>query len=317
MKRYLLFFTFLFIAGLGNIGLMGCASPVSQTHQPGDDRLAVVATTTFIGDVINRVAGDEVDLSTLLEPGQNPHSFQPTPRDLILVSEADLIFVNGLGLEEFLEDILEGADTTAPVIIVSEGISPLESDDNSDEDEVELHHDHDGQDPHVWLDPNNVKIWVENIAESLTEADPGRAGIYQSNAEAYRDELDQLDVWIRDQVEQIPPENRKLVTDHTTFGYFADEYGFTQMGAMILAMTTEAETSGQQLAGMVDRIRNYQVKAIFVGADTDPTLSQRIAEETGVQLVPLYFGSLTDGDPAGTYLNFMRYNVTQVVEALK
>ena len=317
MKRQNLFFSILLLVGLGGIGLAGCMSTSSQSNQPENDRLKVVATTTIIGDVVSRVAGDEVNLFTLLVPGQNPHSFQPAPRDLILVSEADLIFINGLGLEEYLDDMLEGADPAGRVIIVSEGINFLTRGNHDDVDEEDLHQDHQEQDPHVWLDPNNVKVWTENITNNLVAEDPDRADIYQSNAETYMNELDQLDSWIRDQVEQIPPENRRLVTDHTTFGYFAEEYGFTLMGAMIPAMTTEAETSGGQLAELVDRIRNYQVKAIFVGVDTDPTLSERIAEETGVQLVPLYFGSLTDGDPAGTYLDFMKYNVDQIAGALK
>jgi ABC-type Zn uptake system ZnuABC Zn-binding protein ZnuA len=174
-----------------------------------------------------------------------------------------------------------------------------------------------GVDPHVWFDPNNIMVWVENMTKALEEIEPEKASIYQSNAGAYLDELEQLDLWIREQIDQIPPENRMLVTDHTTFGYFAEEYGFTQIGAMIPSMTTEAETSGGQLAELVDQIRTYQVKAIFVGIDTDPTLSQRIAEETGLQLVPLYFGSLSDGEPARTYLDFMRYNVGLLVGALK
>ena len=317
MKRQNLFFFILILVGLGGIGLAGCMSTPSQSDQPGNDRLKVVATTTIIGDVVSRVAGDEVNLFTLLVPGQNPHSFQPAPRDLILVSEADLIFINGLGLEEYLDDMLDGADPAGRVIIVSEGINFLTRGNHDDVDEEDLHQDHQEQDPHVWLDPNNVKVWTENITNNLVAEDPDRADVYQSNAETYMYELDQLDSWIRDQVEQIPPENRRLVTDHTTFGYFAEEYGFTLMGAMIPTMTTEAETSGGQLAELVDRIRNYQVKAIFVGVDTDPTLSERIAEETGVQLVPLYFGSLTDGDPAGTYLDFMKYNVDQLAGALK
>lgn len=298
-------------------GLIGCKSTADQPPTAENNKLQIVATTTFIADVLGKIAGDEVDLWTLLEPGQNPHSFQPTPRDMILVSEADLIFVNGLGLEEFLDDLLDGADSSAEIVVVSAGISSLESEEHDHENDGESHQEQIGLDPHVWFDPNNVKIWVENAAMTLMEKDPGKSEIYQSNAEAYLEKLDQLDGWIREQVDQIPPENRKLVTDHETFGYFAEEYGFTQMGAMIPAMTTEAETSGQQLADLVDRIRNYQVRAIFVGIETDPTLSERIAEDTGVQLVPLYFGSLTDGDPAGTYLDFMRYNVTQIVEALQ
>jgi ABC-type Zn uptake system ZnuABC Zn-binding protein ZnuA len=331
MKRSVFYLTFLFISVLGIIGLMGCTSTVDQSRQVENDRLKIVATTTFIGDVISRIAADDVDLSIMLEPGQNPHSFHPTPRDLVLVSEADLIFVNGLGLEEFLDDLLAGADSSVTVVVVSDGIYLLESvdheheseeddhegEDHENESEGDSHQEHTGEDPHVWFDPHNIKVWVENITKTLEEMEPEKAPIYRSNAETFLDELDQLDIWIRDQVDQIPPQNRMLVTDHTTFGYFAEEYGFTQIGAMIPTVTTEAETSGGQLAELVDQIRAYKVKAIFVGIDTDPTLSERIAEETGVQLVPLYSGSLSDGDPAGTYLDFMRYNITQMVLALK
>jgi ABC-type Zn uptake system ZnuABC Zn-binding protein ZnuA len=107
------------------------------------------------------------------------------------------------------------------------------------------------------------------------------------------------------------------VTDHTVFGYFVEEYGFTQIGAVIPAQTTEAETSGQQLAYLIDIIREEEVKAIFIGVDFDPTLSQMVAKDTGVDLIPLYFGSLSAGAPAGTYLTFMRHNVKTIVNALR
>jgi len=173
-----------------------------------------------------------------------------------------------------------------------------------------------GQDPHVWFDPNNVIIWGENIAEALAEEDPERAALYRENAQGYQEELRDLDSWIRTQVDQIPPGSRKLVTDHTSFGYFAQEYGFEQVGAVIPAPTTEAETSGQQLAELIDTIRDQGVDVIFVSADTDPALSERVAEDTGAEVIPLYFGSLTAGEPADTYLKFMRYNVKTIVQAL-
>ena len=244
--------SFLFPILIMVFGLVGCKSPANHTPQLENEALRVVATTTFIADVLGRVAGEEVNLWTLLEPGQNPHSFQPTPRDMILVSEADIIFVNGLGLEEFLDDLLAGVDSSAPVVVVSDGISSLNNGDHDLESDEESHQEHMGLDPHVWFDPNNVKVWVANITMTLVEHDPEKAEIYQSNAEAYLDALDQLDGWIQEQVDLIPPENRKLVTDHATLGYFAEEYGFTQTGAMIPAMTTEAETSGGQLAELVD-----------------------------------------------------------------
>ena len=163
-------------------------------------------------------------------------------------------------------------------------------------------------------------VWTENIEATLSRLDPDNASTYRANADTYRADLETLDAWVREQVEQIPAENRKLVTDHTAFSYFAEEYGFKQIGAVIDAPTTEAEPSGQQLAELQDAILQYDVKAIFVGKDFDPTLSERVAEDTGVQLVPLYFadGSLTPpGGDADTYLDFIRYDVEAIVDALK
>ncbi len=158
------------------------------------------------------------------------------------------------------------------------------------------------------------KAFDESTGEVIVRCD---ADTYLDNAAAYREELNELDGWIRDQVALIPLENRELVTDHMVFGYFVEEYGFTQIGAVIPAQTTEAETSGQQLAYLIDIIQEEEVKAIFVGVDFDPTLSQIVAEDTGVDLVPLHFGSLSAGTPAGTYLTFMRHNVKTIVNALQ
>jgi ABC-type Zn uptake system ZnuABC Zn-binding protein ZnuA len=239
---------------------------------------------------------------------------------MVKVFEADLIFINGLGLEEFLDDLIAGTGNADAVIIVSDGISPLkraEGDHEDEDQEGDEGHSGSDQDPHVWFDPNNIIIWTEQIAFALAEKDPENAEIYLENAEAYREELKELDGWIREQVALIPPANRELVTDHTVFGYFVEEYGFTQIGAVIPAQTTEAETSGQQLAYLIDIIREEEVKAIFIGVDFDPTLSQMVAKDTGVDLIPLYFGSLSAGAPAGTYLTFMRHNVKTIVNALR
>lgn len=313
------------------IGLAACSPQANSTTTDEDPGLKVVVTTTFIGDVVSQVAGEISEISILLEPGQNPHSYQPAPMDMVNITQADVIFANGLGLEEFLDDLLAGSDTSAELIVVSEGIQGLditegdhseEADHEDDDHENEDSHegDHEGQtglDPHVWFDPANLKVWTKNIVEALSRLDPEHAGEYQANGQAYLDQLATLDDWIRAEVDSIPENDRKLVTDHTSLGYLARQYGFEQVGAVIPALTTEAETSGQELAGLIDTIRETEVKAIFVGIDFDPTLAQRVAEETGVELVPLYFGSLSAGDPAGTYLDFMRYNVQAIVDALR
>jgi ABC-type Zn uptake system ZnuABC Zn-binding protein ZnuA len=302
--------------------LTACGSTGKELETGEKPELEVVVTTTFIGEVVNQVAGDIPQVTVLLEPGQNPHSYQPTPQDMVKITRADAIFANGFDLEEFLDDLLDGSGTEAELIVVSEGIQPLEmpDQDQADEEDHEDEEDHGrgmGYDPHVWFDPNNLVIWTENIVSALSNLDPDHAELYQANGQIYQEELIALDSWIRMEVERIPEENRELVTDHTSLGYFAVQYGFKQMGAVIPALTTEAETSGQELAGLIDTIRESKVKAIFVGIDFDPTLAQRVAEETGVDLVPLYFGSLSEGEPAGTYLDFMRYDVSAIVSALE
>ena len=297
----------------------------SLNYQPAMDEdlgLEIVVTTTFIGDVLRQVAGEIPQITVLLEPGQNPHSYHPTPQDMVNISRADAIFINGLDLEEFLDDLLDGSNSTAELIVVSEGIQMLGRLDLNDpkamDSETDEDHDHSvGNDPHVWFDPNNLIVWTDNIINALSELDPDNKSDYMANGQAYKEELIALDTWIRAEVDSLPEMNRKLVTDHTSLGYFVEEYGFTQVGAVIPALTTEAETSGQELAGLIDMIRENQVKAIFIGIDFDPTLAERVAEETGVDLIPLYFGSLSDGEPAGTYLDFMYYDVSAIINGLK
>jgi ABC-type Zn uptake system ZnuABC Zn-binding protein ZnuA len=306
--------------------LAACGPIADRPAEEEGSGLEIVATTTFIGDVVSQITGDIAQITVLLEAGQNPHSYQPAPQDMVKISQADVIFVNGLDLEEFLDDLLDGTDTDAELIVVSEGIQPLgmpemehlDEEDPEGEGQEEDEDNHGvGYDPHVWFDPNNMIIWTENIVQALSRLDPDHTEDYQSNGQIYQDQLSELDNWIRQEVERIPEAQREIVTDRTTLTYFADEYGFTQIGAVIPALTTEVETSGQELAGLIDTIREHQVGAIFIGNDFDPTLAQRVAEETGVELIPLYFGSLSDGEPAGTYLEFMRYDVNAIVSGLE
>lgn len=296
------------------------AACAATGRDEGGGSLRVVATTTFVGDVVDEIGGERVDMTVLLSPGANPHSYQPTPRDIAGVTRADVVFVNGLGLELFVEDLIANAGGEAQVVHVSRGVEPRTFAGPSPEmEEKSGDHDHEenSPDPHVWLNPLNVVVWTENIEGALVALDPAGAEVYRENGQAYREELQSLDRWIQSQVERIPPEDRELVTDHLVFGYFADRYGFELVGAVVPAPTTEAQPSGQQLAQLQDLIQEYDVQAIFVGRDFDPSLAERMAEDAGIRLVPLYFGSLTAADgPAGTYLEYMRTNVRAIVEAL-
>jgi ABC-type Zn uptake system ZnuABC Zn-binding protein ZnuA len=220
------------------------------------------------------------------------------------IEHSKLLITNGADYERFLKPLLENAGGQREVVEASTGIS--------------LGKDAQGVDPHLWLDPNNVIAYVENIREALTHYDPQNAAIYQSNADAYIAQLKSLDQWIREQVNQIPVEKRLLVTNHEAFGYFATRYGFTITGTVIESFSSDASPSAQQMAALIDQIKASGAPAIFLDASDNAALAQQIASETGVKVITdLHLESLTDGAPAGTYIEMMKYNVTQIVTALK
>ena len=263
--------------------------------------LQTVATTSILGDVVQQVAGEDVELSVLFPPDSDPHTFEPTPQDVALLSRADVVFVCGAGLEATLEPILS---SVGDVVEASWG--------------VELRVFEDGRvDPHVWLDPNNVAVWADNVAAALAKLDPCHADDYRGRAAAYRRKLEELDAWIRREVEKIPEEGRILVVDHLAFGYFAARYGFRQAAAILPGFSTLAEPSARELAELEGTIRKLSVPAIFVSHTTSSPLVEQVARDTGVRVVRLYVGALSRPDgPAPTYLDLMRYDVSAIVAAL-
>lgn len=288
--------TFVFAAcGGGPASDSGTSAPV------------VLATTTFLADITRNVAGDRVTVESLLPMGADPHSYEATPYDVTKISGSKLLIINGADYEHFLEPLLENAGGEREIIEASAGLHPRE-------DAQEEH----GVDPHLWLDPNNVITYVENIREALTHFDPEGAVEYQVNAETFIAELKELDVWIVEQVKQVPAEKRLLVTNHEALGYFADRYDFTIIGTVIESFSTDASPSAQQMASLVDQIKASDAPAIFLDASDNAVLAQQIANETGVRVVTnLYLESLTEGAPAATYIDMMKHNVTQIVSALK
>jgi len=300
------------------------------------ERLRVVATTTLVGDVVAQVGGEYIDLTTLMQPGQDPHSYEPAAADLALMREADVVFVNGLDFEEGLMASLDAIRADVPVVPVSAGVDVIEGGDeheHADEGEHagddehehehagddEHEHEHAGGDPHVWQDPRNVMIWTQNIASALTQLDPAHAEAYRANAATYEAMLESLDEHIRDQVERIPAENRKLVTNHDTFAYFARAYGFEVIGTVLVGASEVAEPSAGQIAALVEAINQANVPAIFVETTINDRLAQIVAEETGrdIRVLTLYTDSVgLPGSGAETYLDMMRANVATLVEGL-
>ena len=275
----------------------------SQTTAP-----VVLATTTFLADIARNVTGDHLAVDTLLPFGADPHSYQPIPADIVKISKSTVLIVNGLGYEQFLTPLLENARGERLMITASNGLKPRQM---VEEGNTVI-------DPHMWLDPNRVIKYVENIRDGLSQADPDGAAFYKSNADDYIAKLKELDGSIKEQVSQIPSEQRLLVTNHESLGYFSEQYGFTIIGEVLQSVSSVASPSAKQMAELVDQIKSSGAPAIFLDASDNPELAKQIAEETSVKVVTdLHLESLTDGAPAGTYLDMMKSNVTQIVNALR
>jgi len=288
--------------------LAACGESVPAELNGG---LNVVASTNIVGDVVSQVGGSLINLTVLFPPGTDPHTFEPRPKDIAAISNADVVIIHGLGLEETLQSTLD-ANVQGKLIQAAEGIPVLEFGGDGHVDE------HGMSDPHTWTDPNNVIIWTKNIATVLSEADPANAQTYQTNADAYIAQLHDLDAWIRTQVDSIPAGQRQLVTDHSAFGYFAHTYGFEQIGLVVAALSTNAAPSAKQIADLMAAIKEHNVPAIFVGNTVNPALAEQVAKDTGTKVVFVYTGSLSEpGSEADSYIKFMRYNVNAIVEALK
>lgn len=267
----------------------------------------VLTTTTILADITRNVAGDRLSVGSLLPPGTDPHSYQPVPQDATMVDRSKVLVAHGAGYEGFLRPLLDTAGGKENVIEVAKGVRLL-SGTQTDQ----------AMDPHVWLDPTNVIVYVDNIREGLTRFDPQGADVYEANASAYIDRLTELDAWINGQVAQIEPKRRVLVTNHEAFGYFAKHYGFTVVGAIIPGFSSDSSPSAQQMADLIEQIKLYEAPAIFLDASDNPDLARQIAAETGVKVIgDLHLESLTQGAPAATYIDMMRDNMTKIVQALQ
>jgi ABC-type Zn uptake system ZnuABC Zn-binding protein ZnuA len=289
--------------------LTGCAMDNQTTTDISPD---VLVAESFLADITQQVAGDRLTVDVLVPAGTDPHAFQASPQDVARLENAKVLVLNGGGLEQWLDPLMIKNDKQIRVI-ASDGLKPVIRD-------LQGETGHDGEgDPHFWLDPNLVITYVNNIREGLSIYDPQGKSIYEKNANAYIQELKNLDSWIAEQVSLIPPENRILVTNHESLGYFADRYGFKVAGTIIPSVSSEAAPSAADLADLIGIIQKEHVRAIFIetGANTD--LADQIASETGVAVVSdIYTHSITTSEgSAGSYIEMMKYDTLRIVGALK
>jgi ABC-type Zn uptake system ZnuABC Zn-binding protein ZnuA len=299
--------TIIVMLPLSALFLTGCGS----ASHGNDNAVRVLASTSFLADIAKNVAGDRLTVDSLLPIGSDPHAYQAAPSDVAKISESKLLIINGVEYEHFIEPLLENAGGERVIVTATDSLTP---DQMQDEENA-------GQmvgDPHMWLDPNLVIAYVENIRDGFIKIDPDGAETYIANADAYIAQLKELDAWIVEQVSTIPAERRLLVTNHEAVGYFAKRYGFEVVGAVISNLSTDAGTSAKEMSALIEQIRASGAPAIFLGEVENTDLANQIADETGVKVInDLYLESLTKGAPAATYIDMMKHNVTSIVDGLK
>lgn len=281
--------------------------PTSTPTAPSQDdptKPNIVATSTIVADLVAQVGGDAIDLQGLLEPGADPHVYEPVPADSIAIEQADFVFYSGHNLEPALVDLIVGAGSGVPYLALGEQVQPLAM-------------DKDGQrvaDPHVWGDVENAIAMVETIRDALRDLDPEDAATFEANAEAMITDLRRLDAWIPAQIATIPAEQRAIVTTHDAFQYYASAYGLEVIGTLI-GISTEEQPSAQTVRSLVEAIKAAGLPAIFAETTIAPKLIETVAEEAGVQVADpqLYSDSIgAPGSVGDSYITMMVSNTCSI-----
>ncbi|MFN8528694.1 MAG: zinc ABC transporter substrate-binding protein [Anaerolineae bacterium] len=341
MKRLLVLLLSLFVLVLS---LNGSTAPAAA--QPS--AITVIATNTILADVARVVAADLINVDSLLPTDADPHAYQPTVEDAARLANAQMILADGAGYEQFLTNLIQSTGSNIPVVLASRNVQILRvssHDPNSGAWEPEalgtlgdgltcagdppLTSSTDATaeaaapsaecDPHVWMNPLNVIMWAQNIADAFTTLDPDHEQVFRQYAADYAAQLEALDLEIQQTIAEVPPERRVLVTTHEFMAYFADQYGFQIAGTVLPGASSAAESDPQRLADLIAFLRDQHVPAVFAEVSANPEMAHLVASEAGVTLVTtLYSESLSayDGD-APTYIDLMRTNARTIANALR
>ncbi len=309
------------LVGLALVGA-GCGGSGGESG----DKLVVVATTTQIGDFARAVGGDDVEVHQLLQPNSDPHDYEPRPSDVQAVAEADIVYASGDGLDEWIEDVVADSGSEAAVVDLG-AVAPIrlpgedgdahEEEEHAHEEEDEHHHDS-KFDPHWWHDPRNAAAAVAEIERTMAAAEPGAESAFARNAAAYEQELEALDAGIAACVDAVPEAQRKIVTDHDAFNYFAARYGIEIVGAVIPSQTTQAQPSAKELSELAATIEAEGVRAIFPESSVSSKVAEAIARQTGASAEFTLYGDTLgpEGSDGETYVQMEEANADAVVRGL-
>ena len=313
--------------------LAGCSASTPAASAGAEGDLKVVATTTQIADLTRNIVGDTagVSVTQLIQPNQSAHSYDPSVADLTALGEADVLVINGVGLEEWLDDAIAASGFDGVTIDSDEGITILDgeaghedeaahADEATEGEATEEEHDHEGGNPHIWTDVSNAEAMAGTIADGLAAASSTHAAAFEANETAYTGKLAELDGWIRDNIDAVPAAERLLVSNHDAFGYFTAAYGITYVGSVIPSFDDNAEPSAAEIDTLVAAIKATGVKAVFSEASINPKAADTIASEAGVTVYSgedaLYGDSLGPaGSDGATYIASQLHNVRLILES--
>ncbi|GAA3910213.1 metal ABC transporter substrate-binding protein [Halomonas cibimaris] len=292
--------------------LLALLSVTAHSSARAAERVSVVASFAILADMVKNVGGEHVQVTSLIGPGSDAHSYSPSPGDVRTLSRARLVVFNGLNFEGWMERLLDTSGYEGTRVTATRGIAPLRHAGRHGHDDIA----HAGNvDPHAWQDITRAKTYVANIRDGLIKADPGRAAAYRANADAYLARLDKADADIRRRLAGIPADTA-VITGHASFGYFADAYGLRFLAPEGLA--TAAAPSAARMAELIEQIKADNVQALFYEHMASASAVDQLAEDTGLRVAgTLYAGTLAHQGPASHYLGMMRHNARVLHEALR
>ena len=299
------------------MGLVFLALALFQSGQALAEPLKVVASFSILGDLVQQVGGERISVHTLVGPDADAHVFQPTPADAKTIAQANVVIVNGIGFEGWITRLVKSSGYRGAVIVASKGVKAIKSsEEEHEEHEKEGHHHHGDLDPHAWQDLSNALLYVDNIAQALSAADPAGRDTFLANATRYKQEVSKLNDELKRTFKAIAKSKRKVVTTHDAFGYFARAYGIAFLSPV--GINTEAEASAADIARLIKQIRREKIPAVFMENISDPRLIERIRQESSARVGgKLFSDALSQADgPAPTYLAMMRYNAKTLLAAL-
>jgi manganese transport system substrate-binding protein len=287
------------------MAMVGALSACAGSSRADDGEPLVLTTFTVLADVAQNVAGEHLRVDSITKPGAEIHGYEPTPLDIAKAAEADLIVDNGLNLEAWFAQFLEQADV--PHVVVSDGVEPIDITEDAYAGTPN---------PHAWMSPLNVQVYVDNLVAAFSDLDPAHAADFEANGEAYSAELQQVQDDLVAQLETLPPQQRALVTCEGAFSYLARDAGLTER--YIWPVNAEQQATPQQIASTIEFVEQNQVPAVFCESTVSDKPMQQVVAATGADLGgTLYVDSLSEADgPVPTYLDLIRYDARTIVDAL-